>query len=94
VRQWERNRAALLEDLQARALDLEPDWQEATTLSTVNITATAEELLRLRTAFNEFSATYIDPLRNRQTTPESRRAQIHFNAFPILDAPRHTPEGA
>jgi DNA-binding transcriptional ArsR family regulator len=94
VRQWERRRTALLEDLQARADELEPEWQEATTLSTVNVTATAEEMIELRIAFEEFSAKYVDPLRNREMNADSRRAQIHFNAFPILDAPRRTSEGA
>ncbi|MCU1527610.1 MAG: hypothetical protein JWP75_1373 [Frondihabitans sp.] len=94
VRQLERNRAALLEDLHARPDEIGPEWHQGTMLATINVTATPAELIALREAFDEFSAKYIDPLRNRELTTDSRRAQIHFNAFPILDAPRRTSEGA
>ena len=64
------------------------DWQDAATLSTTNVFATPEQLGRLvdavTTVLDEQTAT----LKDQEDVPGAVPVQIHFNAFPVLDAPR------
>lgn len=94
--EWERARAALLGDFQSNPETVGRDWYEASSISTANITATVDELEALGQAFLEFEKQHIQPLRNRDLKPGARRAQVHFNAFPLLDPQRpvdtQTPE--
>ncbi|WP_345374267.1 ArsR/SmtB family transcription factor [Frondihabitans cladoniiphilus] len=103
VRQWDRSRAALLEEF-AEAAESESgvptEWYDATSMATINVSATVEQLRALSQAFDEFSAQWIDPLRGPTRSPDERRVQVHFNAFPIPDAflpapetPASSPEG-
>ena len=89
VRQWDRSRAALLEEFTEsieRDDALTREWYEATSMATVNVSATVDELRALSAAFEEFSATWLDPLRGPSRTPDARRVQVHFNAFPIPES--------
>lgn len=88
-REWERVRAALLAQFQDRAEDVGEDWYKASTLDTINVSATRDELDAIGRAFVGFYEQHIAPLRVRESRPGTRRVQIHFNAFPIADAP-HT----
>lgn len=85
VRQWENNRSALLNDFLEHGTDvLTPEWMAATTVSTVNIRVTKEQLKEIVDAFDVFSTGIADKYRG-QNPPGSRPVQIHFNAFPVVD---------
>ncbi|WP_121369416.1 ArsR/SmtB family transcription factor [Frondihabitans australicus] len=84
-REWERARAALLDDFHSNPDLVGRDWYEASSISTSNVTATVDELHELGRAWLEFLATHVDPLRNRDDVVGARRVQVHFNAFPLLD---------
>jgi len=89
LRQWDRSRAALLEEF-AEAAESEDgmprEWYDASSMSTINVSATVDELRAVSQAFLEFSTRWIDPLRGPSRSDDERRVQIHFNAFPIPDA--------
>lgn len=85
VRQWEHNRSTLLNDFLEHGIDaLTPEWMAATTVSTVNIRVTKEQLKEIVDAFDVFSTGIADKYRG-QNPPGSRPVQIHFNAFPVID---------
>lgn len=92
ARQWERSRAGLLADFQNRAEEVGREWYGASLLDTINLTLTIDELRAVGEAFTTFYEQHIEPLRGNEAVPGSRRVQIHFNAFPIVDAPRPDPE--
>ncbi len=90
-RQWERTRAAHLDDYTQRApTDLSRDWIEAATIATINVRLTVEQLAVVTAAWHRFVLEHIDPVMH-EPLPGSRPVQIHFNAFPIIDA---DPESA
>lgn len=95
VRQWENNRSALLNDFLERGHDLlSPEWMASTSVSTVNLRITKEQLKEIVDAFDAFSSTFVEKYRG-QNPPGSRPVQIHFNAFPVVDGdetPVETPE--
>lgn len=86
VRQWARSRSELLDDFQEHGFDvLSTEWITATTVSTVNMRLTRDQLKEIVEKWDEF----IDPLIVKyrgQNPPGSRPVQIHFNAFPVIDA--------
>ncbi|MCU1440598.1 MAG: hypothetical protein JWP85_1595 [Rhodoglobus sp.] len=85
MRQWERNRSALLTDFQERGYDeLTPEWLESTTVSTVNLRLTREQLKEVVDLWTKYSDEILDKYRG-QNPPGSRPVQLHFNAFPVLD---------
>lgn len=89
VREWGRNRAALLEDFQERGLDVLPiEWAAATIVSTVNAHLTVEQLAEITDAWNGFVEPFVERFRGQnRDTPGTRPVQLHFNAFPVIDAP-------
>jgi DNA-binding transcriptional ArsR family regulator len=85
LRQWERNRSALLTDFQERGFDvLTPEWIESTTVSTVNLRLTREQLKEIVDLWTKYSDDVLEKYRG-QNPPGSRPVQLHFNAFPVLD---------
>lgn len=91
MRQWERNRSAVFNDFQDRGWDVLPtDWMAATTVSTVNLRLTPEQLKEITAQWDVFIEPFLDKYRG-QNPPGSRPVQIHFNAFPVIDA-EETPE--
>lgn len=91
MRQWERNRSALLADFQERGFDtLSSDWIGASNVVTVNLRLTVEQLNNVTDAFGKFIDEQLEKYRG-QNPPGSRPVQIHFNAFPVLDGDA-TPE--
>jgi hypothetical protein len=85
MRQWERNRSALLAEFQERGLDVLPRyWIESSNISTANLRLTAEQLKELVDAMEERLNDFIAKYRG-QDAPGSRPVQVHFNAFPVLD---------
>jgi DNA-binding transcriptional ArsR family regulator len=85
MRQWERNRSNLLQDFQERGYEELPiDWISASTVSTVNLKLTHEQLKEIVEAWDEFIDPYVERYRG-QSVPGSRPVQVHFNAFPVVD---------
>jgi len=91
LRQWERTRSALLADFMEHGHDaLTTEWLRATTLSTVNLRLTKEQLAEITKAWDGFIDQYLERYRG-QDVPGSRPIQFQFNAFPVLDGDE-TPE--
>lgn len=85
MREWERNRSALLADFVERGYDLlEPEWADIGAVSTVSIRVTAEQLKAIVDEWEQFSARVLDKYRGKNPAG-SRPVQVHFNAFPVLD---------
>ncbi len=60
------------------------EWVEATTLSTISLWATPEQLERIVVAVQAVLAEQVAPIRRQRDVPGSRPVQIHFNAFPVV----------
>ncbi|MCU1580082.1 MAG: transcriptional regulator [Rhodoglobus sp.] len=85
LRQWERTRGALLTDFMEHGYDvLAPEWTEISTVSTVNLRLTAEQLKHVVEEWEDFTNRVLDEYRGKNP-PGSRPVQVHFNAFPVLD---------
>ncbi|WP_213815081.1 transcriptional regulator [Glaciihabitans sp. dw_435] len=92
-REWSRSREALLRDYEEHGLDqLPPKWTDASEVSTVNVRLTADELASMAGDVMAVLDTYVARYRGR-TDPDARPVQVHFNAFPVLDARRAAPSG-
>lgn len=91
MRQWERNRSALLADFQERGWDvLPPEWMGASTTTTINLRLTADQLAEIRDGLDTFMNEFVVRFRG-QNPPGSRPVQLHVNAFPVIDGDT-TPE--
>jgi DNA-binding transcriptional ArsR family regulator len=85
LREWERSRANLLAEYVQHGYDaLSPEWSTASTVATINLRLTPEQLQEICTAWDGFVATFLDKYRGKNP-PGSRPVQVHFNAFPVLD---------
>ncbi len=85
LRQWERNRSALLDDFIGRGFDVLPgSWVEASRVVTANVRVTAEQLAEIAESWDAWAEKTLEPYRDKNP-PGSRPVQIHFNAFPVLD---------
>ena len=63
---------------------LSEPWQLASSLSTVNLRVTADQLKEISEAWMAFIEPYVLKYRG-QNPPGSRPVQVQFNAFPVLD---------
>ena len=82
-REWERSRAAMLEDFTSRGPSALPkQWYDASFINTVHLQLTADQLLEfgaeVEAVFERWVATHSKP------SPGSRPVQSHFNAFPVM----------
>lgn len=85
LREFERSRSTLLSDFTERGYDvLSEPWQLASSLSTVNLRVTADQLKEISEAWMAFIEPYVLKYRG-QNPPGSRPVQVQFNAFPVLD---------
>jgi len=92
IRQWERNRSTLLAEFQDRGWDeLPPEWIGASTVSTVNLKLTADQLKEISAKWDEFIDPFLEKYRG-QTGENLRPVQIHFNAFPVVDGVETTSD--
>lgn len=92
MRQWERTRSALLSEFQERGLDVLPaNWLTASVLSTVNLRLTPEQLEEISEEWARFIEPFVARYRGANP-PGSRAVQLHFNAFPVLDADETIPD--
>jgi len=64
---------------------LDPEWSEASELSTLNSRLTAEQLKVFVDAVNRAIDDYVIPYRGQQV-PGARPVHVEFNAFPVVDA--------
>jgi len=85
-REWDRGRSALLSDFTARgATELEKDWYDASTINTVNLLLTKEQLSALVSELEDVTERYAAKYK-RRGDEGSRRVQVQLNAFPVLSA--------
>ena len=91
TREWQVMRDALLGDFIAHGSEqLERRWFEASTLNTVNLRLTSDQLhdlvAEIETITERYSALY-----KREGVPGTRPVQVQFNAFPVMDADEVPP---
>jgi len=90
-RQWKQNRDQVLDDFVERGAEELPEtWLGASTLSTMNLRLTEEQLSAVVEAWERFVVEQLDPYRG-QDLPGSRPVQVHFNAFPVMDGVETPP---
>lgn len=86
LREWQVTRDALFTDFLAHGADqLEPRWYAASTIDTVNLRLTSEQLAGMVAELQAVNDRYIRLYRGQQT-PGSRPVQLQLNAFPVMDA--------
>jgi DNA-binding transcriptional ArsR family regulator len=90
LREWSAGRERVLQDFLDLGMDeLSPQWQDAGTISTSNLVLTVEQLQELRDRTTAVIDEFVERYRG-QSVPGSRPVQVHFNAFPVVDAPENT----
>ena len=82
-REWERSRAALLDDFTNRGpSELPKEWYDASFINTIHLQLTTDQLrefgAEVEAVFERWVANHSTP------TPGSRPVQSHFNAFPVM----------
>ncbi len=82
-REWERSRAALLDDFTSRGPSALPkEWYDASFINTIHLQLTTDQLrefgAEVEAVFERWVANHSTP------TPGSRPVQSHFNAFPVM----------
>jgi len=82
-REWERNRAAMLDDFNHRGpSELPKEWYDASFINTIHLQLTTDQLrefgAEVEAVFERWVANHSTP------TPGSRPVQSHFNAFPVM----------
>ena len=85
TREWQANRDALLNDFIAHGSELEQRWFEASTLNTLNLRVTSDQLAELVAEIETITERY-SALYKAEGVAGTRPVQIHFNAFPVMDA--------
>lgn len=64
--------------------ELPEDWAEASTVTTVNLRVTAEELEEISAELHELSQRVVARYRAGRDRPEARPIQMNLNAFPLM----------
>ncbi len=91
MRQWSDNRYRLLRDFEENATtNVAEHWIRSSSISTINLRLTAEQLKALGRDFETLIDSYVERFRG-QDVPGSRPVQVQFNAFPVLDG-EETPD--
>jgi DNA-binding transcriptional ArsR family regulator len=85
-REFRQTADRLLADFIERGPDVLPqEWMDASEITTANARLTLEQMQNFVRAVNEAFNRYVIPFRGQQGEG-TRAIQIHFNAFPVLDA--------
>jgi DNA-binding transcriptional ArsR family regulator len=88
-REFEHNRSAALADFMEHGDALLPrEWSDAATISTTNVRLTPDQLQHYVREIEQFNRRLLDDLRAQGVADGARPVQIHFNAFPLIDAGR------
>jgi len=85
TREWQVNRDALLGEFIAHGSELEQRWYEASTLNTLNLRLTSDQLAALVAEIETITERYAAD-HKKEGVPGTRPVQIQFNAFPVMDA--------
>lgn len=89
-REFRQTADRLLVDFTERGPEVLPkEWMETSEVTTANARLTLEQMQAFVGAVNAAIHRYVDPFRGQQIDG-TRAVQIHFNAFPVLDA--ETPD--
>jgi DNA-binding transcriptional ArsR family regulator len=90
-REFRQTADRLLVDFTERGPELlPPEWMDASEITTANARLTLEQMQTFVRAVNSAINTYVAPFRGQQVEG-ARAVQIHFNAFPVLDAETAIP---
>jgi DNA-binding transcriptional ArsR family regulator len=85
-REFRQTADRLLVDFTERGPELlPPEWMDTSEITTANARLTLEQMQVFVKAVNEAINRYVIPFRGQQVEG-TRAIQIHFNAFPVLDA--------
>ena len=85
-REFRQTADRLLVDFTERGPELLPkEWMDTSEVTTANARLTLEQLQDFVRAVNSAINTYVIPFRGQQVEG-TKAIQIHFNAFPVLDA--------
>lgn len=83
-RQWDRSRAATLEDFTSRgASEIEKPWYDASAINTLNVRLTIDQLAALVAEVEAITERYA-ALYKKQGVPGTRPVQVQFSAFPVV----------
>ena len=82
-REWERNRASMLEEFSYRGpTELPKEWYDSSFINTIHLQLTPAQLrefgAEVEAVFERWVASHSTP------SPGSRPVQSHFNAFPVM----------
>ncbi len=82
-REWERNRATVLDEFNSRGpSELPKEWFDASAINTINLRLTTGQLREFVAEVEEVFERWV--VSHSQPTPGSRPVQSHFNAFPVM----------
>jgi DNA-binding transcriptional ArsR family regulator len=85
-REFLQNGDALLLDFAERGHQVvSPEWMDTSVITTANARLTLEQMQVFVSAVNKAIDDHVVPYRGQQGE-DTRAVQIHFNAFPVLDA--------
>jgi DNA-binding transcriptional ArsR family regulator len=85
-REFRQTADRLLVDFTERGPEmLPPEWMDTSEITTANARLTLEQMQTFVRAVNAAINTYVIPFRGQQLEG-TRAVQIHFNAFPVIDA--------
>jgi hypothetical protein len=85
-REWQVTLDALFTDFLTHGADqLEPRWYAASTIDTVNLRLTSEQLAAMVAELQAVGDRYIRLYRDKRQ-PGSRPVQLQVDAFPVMDA--------
>ena len=85
TREWQVNRDALLNEFITHGSELEQRWFEASTLNTLSLRVTSDQLAELVAEIETITERY-SALYKKEGVPGTRPVQIQLNAFPVMDA--------
>jgi DNA-binding transcriptional ArsR family regulator len=90
-REFQQSNDRLLGDFAERGPEvLSREWMDSSEVTTANTRLTVEQLHTFVDVVNAAIARYVTPFRDQQNE-NARAVQIHFNAFPVLDAVTEDP---
>lgn len=91
-REWDRSRAAALDEFGRRgAVELPKDWYDSSLVATINMQLTRDELDQFVDELEVVTKRWVSS--HKKAKPGSRPVQTHLNVFPVLGG-HETPNGS
>ena len=82
-REWDRSRAAVLEEFNSRGPnELPKEWYDVSAIDTMNLRLTLDQLKALVVEIETITERYARDF--KRALPGTRPVQVHFNAFPVM----------